>query len=111
MGRYRRVSSYKIMTDYEKTALNLKYISAMADIKDKRFFRINQNKIEDNIISSKMNNDEKNLLLKLINDKDFHQTYCYANILYKKYKKISNNYKSRMDDLFMTIEDKNVFYA
>lgn len=111
MGRYRRVSSYKIMNDYEQTALHLKYISIMADKKDKRFFRINKDKVERNILSSKMTNNEKSFLLKLINKKDFHQVFCYANMLMKKYEKAYNNYRKRMDDLFMTIEDKTVFYA
>ena len=111
MGRYRRVSSYKIMTDYKQTALHLKYIYLMADAKNKKFFRINSRKIEDNIMSSKMTNSEKIFLLKLINEKDFHQTYCYASMLYEQYKKISEQYQTRMNDLFMTIEDKNVFYA
>lgn len=111
MGRYRRVSSYKIMTDYEKTTLHLKYISIMANKKDRRFFRVNKDKIEKNILSSKMANNEKSFLLKLINEKDFHQIFCYANMLMKKYEKVYNNYRKRMDDLFMTIEDKTVFYA
>ena len=111
MVRYRRVSSYKIMNDYKQTALHLKYIYLMADAKNKRFFRINQTKIEKNIITSKMANNEKTFLLKLINEKDFHQIYCYASILYEQYQKITNQYATRMNDLFMTIEDKNVFYA
>ena len=111
MGRYRRVSSYKIMTDYKKTELHLKYISIMADKKNRKFFKINKNEIEKNISSSKMTNNEKSFLLKLINEKDFHQIFCYANMLMKKYEKTYNDYKKRMSDLFMTIEDKTVFYA
>ena len=111
MGRYRRVSSFKIMNDYKNTALHLKYIGVMANRKDKRFFRINKYKIENNILQSKMTNSEKTFLLKAINEKNFHITYCYASMLKEKYQNIANNYEKRMDVLFMTIEDKNVFYA
>ena len=111
MGRYRRVSSFKIMKDYEMTAKHLKMFSAMASAKNKRFFRINQHKIERNILYSKMTNSEKALLLKFINNNDFHQIHCYASMLQKQYQIVANNYKNRMDKLFMTIEDKTVFYA
>lgn len=111
MGRYRRVNSYKIMKDYEATAKHLKYFSVFADKKDRRFFDINEDKIEKNILSSKMTNKEKNQLLKHIHNKDYHKIYCYATILKEKYLKKHLEYNKRMDTLFMTIEDKNVFYA
>lgn len=113
MGRYRRVNSYKIMKDYEMTATHLKVLSAMADTKKNRdrFFRINEDKIEDNILSSKMTNKEKNRLLMYIHNRDYHEIYCYALILREKYAKKHLEYENRMDILFMTIEDKNVFYA
>lgn len=111
MGRYRRVSSYKIMNDYKSTVKHLQYISVMANTKNKRFFRINSDKIEKNILQSKLTNSEKNTLLLMINKKDYHQIYCYSNILIKKYQKKYINYANRMDELFMTIEDKTVFYA
>lgn len=111
MGKYRRVSSYKIMNDYKRTIKNLKYFSIMANNKDRRFFKINSDKIEKNILQSKLTNSEKNTLLLMINKKDYHQIYCYSNILLEKYQKKYLNYEKRMDDLFMTIEDKTVFYA
>lgn len=113
MGRYRRVNSYKIMQDYEMTAKHLRMFSAMANTKKhrSRFFRINESKIENNILSSKMTNKEKNLLLKYIHNRDYHKIYCYALILKEKYTKKHLKYENRMDILFMTIEDKNVFYA
>ena len=83
----------------------------MAHSKDKRFFRINAEKLEKNIVRSKMTNEEKNYLIKVINDKNYHLIYCYAKMLYKKYAKKHNNYEIRMKDLFMTREDKKVFYA
>ena len=111
MPKYRRVSSFKIMTDYEMTAKHLKYISAMADMKNKRFFRINKEKLENNILSSKMTNSEKAILLAMIQNKNYHEIYCYAKKLYTKYQKVYIKYNNRMDDLFMTIEDKAIFYA
>ena len=111
MPRYRRVSSFKIMNDYKMTAKHLKYISVMANIKDRRFFRINANKIEYNIMNSKMSNIEKGNLLAMIQAKDYHKIFCYSKMLYQQYSKVYLNYKARMDDLFMTIEDKSVFYA
>ena len=111
MPKYRRVSSFKIMNDYKATALHLKYISAMANSKNSRFFRINQQKIEHNLVMSKLSNSEKNYLIKLINEKDYHKIFCYAKMLQKEYEQIYKNYKERMEILFMTIEDKNVFYA
>lgn len=111
MGKYKRVNSYKIMKDYETTAKHLKYFSVFADKKDRRFFNINEDKIEDNILSSKMTNKEKNQLLKYIHNRDYHKIYCYALKLEEKYKKKYLEYNKRIDILFMTIEDKNVFYA
>lgn len=111
MPKYRRVSSFKIMNDYEMTAKHLFYISKMADMRNKRFFKINQDKLEKNIIASKMTNIEKSNLLAIIQSNDYHEIYCYSKILYTKYKKVYINYKNRMDDLFMTVEDKSVFYA
>ena len=111
MPKYRRVSSFKIMTDYEMTKKHLKYISAMADMRNKRFFSLNKEKIERNIMNSKMSNKEKNTLITMINKKDYHQIFCYAQMLYNEYNKIYYSYKSRMDTLFMTIEDKTIFYA
>lgn len=111
MPTYRRVSSFKIMNDYEMTAKHMFYLYKFADIKGKRFFKINANKIEQNIMSSKLNNQEKNNLIAMINNKDYHQIHCYAKLLYQKYNKKYLEYKSRMNDLFMTIEDKAVFYA
>lgn len=99
------------MNEYEMTATNLKYISEMAKRKERRFFRINKRKIEDNIVNSKMSNDEKNFLIKTINDRDFHTIFCYAGMLQKKYEAIYKKYNNRMNVLFMTIEDKTVFYA
>lgn len=113
MGRYRRVSSFKIMKDYEETATHLKMFSTMANIKKhrSRFFRINEDKIENNILSSKMTNKEKNQLLKHIHNRDYHKIHCYALKLEEKYREKHLEYNRRMDVLFMTIEDKNVFYA
>lgn len=113
MPRYRRVSSFKIMNEYEMTAKHLKTFSAMADIKKhrSRFFRINEDKIEDNILSSKMTNNEKNRLLKYIHNRDYHKIYCYAFKLEEKYREKYLEYNRRMDVLFMTVEDNNVFYA
>ena len=111
MPRYRRVNSFKIMNDYKETSLHLKYISIMANAKNRRFFRINKQKIEHNLIMSKLNNSEKNYLIKLINEKDYHKIFCYAQKLQKEYEQVYKNYQARMEILFMTIEDKNVFYA
>ena len=111
MPKYRRVSSFKIMNDYEMTAKHLFYISQMADMRNKRFFRINKDKLEKNIINSKMTNIEKNNLLVMIQNNDYHEIYCYSKKLYAKYRKVYTNYENRMDDLFMTVEDKSVFYA
>lgn len=111
MPRYRRVNSFKIMNDYKETSLHLRYISAMANAKNRKFFRINQQKIEHNLIMSKLSNSEKNYLIKLIDERDYHTIYCYAQKLQKEYEKIYKNYQNRMETLFMTIEDKNVFYA
>ena len=83
----------------------------MANAKNRRFFRINQKKIEHNLIMSKLSNPEKNYLIKLINERDYHKIYCYAKELQKEYEKIYKNYQNRMEILFMTIEDKNIFYA
>ena len=71
MPKYRRVSSFKIMNEYEMTAKHLKMFSMMADIKKhrSRLFRINEDKIENNILSSKMTNKEKNRLLKYIHNR------------------------------------------
>lgn len=111
MPKYRRVSSFKIMNDYEMTAKHLYYIGVMADKKNKRFFRVNKDKLEKNILASKMNNKEKNNLILMINNQDYHQIYCYTKKLYQKYNQKYNSYKIRIDDIFMTIEDKSVFYA
>lgn len=113
MPRYRRVSSFKIMNEYEMTTKHLKTFSAMADIKKhrSRFFRINEDKIENNILSSKMTNKEKNRLLKYIHNRDYHKIHCYALKLEEKYRERYLEYNRRMDVLFMTIEDNNVFYA
>lgn len=111
MPKYRRVSSFKIMNDYEMTAKHMFYLYKFADIKGKRFFRINTDKIEQNIMNSKLSNQEKNNLLMMINNKNYHQIHCYAKMLYHKYNKKHLEYKSRMNDLFMTIEDKTIFYA
>lgn len=113
MGRYRRVSSFKIMNEYEMTAKHLKMFSMMADTKKhrNRLFRINEDKIEDNILSSKMTNNEKNRLLKYIHNRDYHKIYCYALKLEEKYREKYLEYNRRMDVLFMTVEDNNVFYA
>ena len=113
MPKYRRVSSFKIMKDYEETATHLKMFSAMADTKEhrSRFFKINEDKIKDNILSSKMTNKEKNRLLKYIHNRDYHKIHCYALKLEEKYKKKFLEYNKRMDVLFMTVEDNNVFYA
>lgn len=111
MPKYKRVSSFKIMNDYKITAKHLRYIGAMADIRNKRFFRINKEKIEANILASKMTNREKHNLILMIQNGDYHEVYCYSQKLYTKYRKVYNNYESRMEDLFMTIEDKAIFYA
>ena len=113
MPKYKRVSSFKIMNEYKMTAKHLKTFSAMANIKKhrSRFFRINEDKIEDNILSSKMTNEEKNQLLKYIHNRDYHKIHCYALQLEEKYRKKYLEYNRRIDVLFMTIEDKAVFYA
>ena len=99
------------MKNYKTTAKHLKMFSVMASAKNRKFFKINKNKIEKNVSYSKMTNSEKALLLKFINNNDFHQIYCYASMLQKLYQIMADNYKNRMNTLFMAIEDKSVFYA